>query len=78
MKLMKRGVYVLTVKEKDGNHDKGSLLNCDSVTLPPIDHFSLPFGTYSCIHLIALLHRHLELHFHVKILSSSDHRKHGK
>ena len=28
---MKRGVYVLTVKEKDGNHDNGSLLNCDSV-----------------------------------------------
>ncbi len=28
---LKRGVYVLTIKEKDGNNDKGSFLNRDNV-----------------------------------------------
>lgn len=29
--VLKRGVYVLTVKEKDGDNDKGSMLNRDNV-----------------------------------------------
>ena len=29
--VLKRGVYVLTIKEKDGNNDKASLLNRDNV-----------------------------------------------
>nr|WP_317368203.1 DUF6194 family protein [uncultured Tyzzerella sp.] len=28
---MKRGVYVLTIKEKDGNNDKSSMLNRDNI-----------------------------------------------
>ncbi len=30
-RVLKRGVYVLTVKEKDGDNDKGSMLNRDNV-----------------------------------------------
>ena len=29
--VLNRGVYVLTVKEKDGDHDKGSMLNRDKI-----------------------------------------------
>lgn len=68
-----KGSLFLTAVKMPGNTDVHSV---PPYTLPPIDHFSLPFGTYSCIHLIALLHRHLELHFHVKILSSSDQTSH--
>lgn len=30
-RVLKRGVYVLTVKEKDGDNDKSSMLNRDSI-----------------------------------------------
>ncbi len=29
--VLKRGVYVLTIKEKDGNNDKSSMLNRDNI-----------------------------------------------
>lgn len=47
-KVLKRGIYVLTVKEKDGDNDKSSMLNRDNVYRVNVglkkEHFINRFG----------------------------------